>query len=221
MPVLIDVDPGTYCIDPEKVEAAITPRTKAIIAVHIAGHPADLDRLKEIARIHNLFLIEDSAHAHGSEWKGHKIGSIGNTITPPEDLRTIEDASAIIYLIVNSICTRLKKHNMKACCISISTKDNQFNTLSRQCRVSDPTDSMNFIFNRAYALFQRHYSFINPLRSVGVRVDNLVSGDYEQYTLFETEETKICVDIDERIQKLTSRFGKLNVEKTSTSKEWS
>ena len=81
MPVLVDVDPGTYCIDPEKVEAAITPRTKAIIAVHIAGHPSDMDRLKEIARIHNLFLIEDSAHAHGSEWKGHKVGAIGTVGT--------------------------------------------------------------------------------------------------------------------------------------------
>ena len=81
MPVLVDVDPETYCIDPEKVAAAVTSRTKAIVAVHIAGHPADLDRLKEIARIHNLFLIEDSAHAHGSEWKGHKVGSIGTVGT--------------------------------------------------------------------------------------------------------------------------------------------
>lgn len=81
MPVLVDVDPGTYCIDAEKIEAAITPRTRAIIAVHIAGHPSDLDRLKEICRIHNLFLIEDSAHAHGSEWKGHKVGAIGTVGT--------------------------------------------------------------------------------------------------------------------------------------------
>ena len=78
MPVLVDVDPNTYCIDPEKVEALITPRTKAIIAVHIAGHPADMDRLQEIARIHNLSIIEDSSHAHGSEWKGKKIGAIGS-----------------------------------------------------------------------------------------------------------------------------------------------
>lgn len=78
MPVFADVDPTTYCIDPEKVEALITPRTKAIIAVHLAGHPADLDRLQEIARIHNLSIIEDSSHAHGSEWKGRKIGAIGN-----------------------------------------------------------------------------------------------------------------------------------------------
>lgn len=81
MPVMVEIDPDTYCIDAEKVEAAITPRTRAIVAVHVAGHPADLDRLQEIARIHNLFLIEDSAHAHGSEWKGHKVGSIGTVGT--------------------------------------------------------------------------------------------------------------------------------------------
>jgi dTDP-4-amino-4,6-dideoxygalactose transaminase len=81
MPVSVDVDPNTYCINPDLVEAAVTPRTKAIVAVHLAGHPADLDRLKEIAHIHNLFLIEDSAHAHGSEWKGHKVGSIGTVGT--------------------------------------------------------------------------------------------------------------------------------------------
>jgi dTDP-4-amino-4,6-dideoxygalactose transaminase len=81
MPVFVDVDPGTYCIDVEKIEAAITSRTRAIVAVHVAGHPAELDRLQEICRIHNLFLIEDSAHAHGSEWKGRKVGSIGTVGT--------------------------------------------------------------------------------------------------------------------------------------------
>ncbi|MCX6053425.1 MAG: DegT/DnrJ/EryC1/StrS family aminotransferase [Chloroflexi bacterium] len=81
MPVMVDIDPGNYCIDPLKVIAAITPRTKAVVAVHLAGHPADLDRLQEICRIHNLFLIEDSAHAHGSEWKGQKVGSIGTAGT--------------------------------------------------------------------------------------------------------------------------------------------
>lgn len=77
LPVFVDVDPETYCIDPNQVEAAITPRTRAVIAVHVAGHPADLDRLQEICRIHNLFLIEDCAHAHGSEWKGKRVGGFG------------------------------------------------------------------------------------------------------------------------------------------------
>ena len=78
LPVLVDIDIDTHCIDPDQVEAAITPRTKAIVAVHMGGHPADLDRLSQIARIHNLALVEDSAHAHGSEWRDRKVGAIGD-----------------------------------------------------------------------------------------------------------------------------------------------
>ena len=77
LPVLVDVDPETYCIDPELVEGAITPRTKAIIAVHMGGHPADLDRLGKIAKRKRLALIEDSSHAHASEWRGQRIGTFG------------------------------------------------------------------------------------------------------------------------------------------------
>jgi dTDP-4-amino-4,6-dideoxygalactose transaminase len=81
LPVLVDVDPGTHCLDPELTEAAITPRTKAIIAVHMGGHPADLDHLSQLAQKHGLHLIEDSAHAHGSEWRGKKIGTFGKAGT--------------------------------------------------------------------------------------------------------------------------------------------
>jgi dTDP-4-amino-4,6-dideoxygalactose transaminase len=81
MPVFVDIDPETFNINPELVEKAINPRTKAIVAVHLGGNPTDLDRLQEICRIHNLFLIEDSAHAHGSEWRGRKVGAIGTVGT--------------------------------------------------------------------------------------------------------------------------------------------
>jgi dTDP-4-amino-4,6-dideoxygalactose transaminase len=77
LPVLVDVDPETYCIDPDLVEDAITSRTRAIIAVHMGGHPADLDRLKRIASRKRLALIEDSAHAHASEWRGQRVGTFG------------------------------------------------------------------------------------------------------------------------------------------------
>lgn len=146
-----------------------------------------------------------------------KIGSIGNTITPPEDLRSTEDASAIIYLIVNSICARLSKHQMKAYCISINMKDNQFNTLTRQCSISYPTDNINYIFNQAFGLFLRHYTWEHPLRSVGVRVDHLVTREYEQLSLFQPDECEICVNIDERVKVLTSRLGQLNVEQSAKS----
>jgi 3-amino-5-hydroxybenzoate synthase len=77
MPVMVDVERDTQNIDPDLVEAAITPRTKAIVAVHVGGQPADLDRLKTVADRHGLPLLEDCAHAHGSEWNGRKVGSFG------------------------------------------------------------------------------------------------------------------------------------------------
>ena len=81
LPIMVDVDPETHCLDPALTEAAITSRTKAIIAVHMGGHPADLDALQDIARKRGIHLIEDSAHAHGSEWRGKKIGTFGTAAT--------------------------------------------------------------------------------------------------------------------------------------------
>jgi len=81
LPVLVDVSPESYCIDPDLVEAAITPRTKAVIAVHMGGHPADLDRLTEICKRHRIALVEDSSHAHATEWRGQRIGTFGVAAT--------------------------------------------------------------------------------------------------------------------------------------------
>ncbi len=77
IPVFVDIDPKTYCMDPAKLEAAITPRTKAIIPVHIQGLPADMDPILEIAKKHKLFVIEDACQAHGAEYKGRKVGTMG------------------------------------------------------------------------------------------------------------------------------------------------
>ncbi|HEX2999439.1 MAG TPA: DegT/DnrJ/EryC1/StrS family aminotransferase [Armatimonadota bacterium] len=77
-PIFADIDPETYNLDPRAAEAAITPRTKAIIPVHIGGCPADMDAFTELARKHNLILIEDCAQAHAAAWNGHKVGSIGD-----------------------------------------------------------------------------------------------------------------------------------------------
>ena len=81
LPVMVDVSPETHCIDPNLVEAALTPRTKAIIAVHMGGHPADLDRLGQIAVKHKLALVEDSSHAHSTEWRNRRIGTFGSAGT--------------------------------------------------------------------------------------------------------------------------------------------
>src|ERR1700732_2913849 len=77
LPVLVDVRPDTHCLDPELTEAAITPHTNAVIAVHMGGHPADLDVLKDLASRKGIALIEDCAHAHASEWRGKRVGTFG------------------------------------------------------------------------------------------------------------------------------------------------
>jgi len=78
LPVIVDVLPETWCIDPDAVEAAITPRTKAIIPVHLGHQMADMDRIMAIAKAHGLAVIEDCAHAHGQQWRGQGAGCIGD-----------------------------------------------------------------------------------------------------------------------------------------------
>jgi dTDP-4-amino-4,6-dideoxygalactose transaminase len=78
VPVFADIDPHTFNLDPRAVEAAITPRTKAIIPVHFAGQPADMDALMSIAEKRRLVVIEDAAHAHGAQYRGRPAGSLGH-----------------------------------------------------------------------------------------------------------------------------------------------
>jgi L-glutamine:2-deoxy-scyllo-inosose/3-amino-2,3-dideoxy-scyllo-inosose aminotransferase len=77
VPILADIEPGTYCIDPAEVERLITPRTRAIIVVHLYGSLADMDRIGEIGARHGIPVIEDCAHAHGSRWRDRGTGSWG------------------------------------------------------------------------------------------------------------------------------------------------
>jgi dTDP-4-amino-4,6-dideoxygalactose transaminase len=77
-PVFVDIEADTLNIDAAQIEAAITPRTRAIIPAYIAGRPADLDAILEVARRHNLYVIEDAAQAHGAAWRGRSVGAIGD-----------------------------------------------------------------------------------------------------------------------------------------------
>jgi dTDP-4-amino-4,6-dideoxygalactose transaminase len=78
VPVFADIDPVTFNISPGEIERKITPRTRAIIPVHIHGLPSDMDEIRSIARRHNLVVIEDAAQAHGATYKGNKVGTIGD-----------------------------------------------------------------------------------------------------------------------------------------------
>jgi dTDP-4-amino-4,6-dideoxygalactose transaminase len=98
-PVFVDIDPQTYTIDPEQVKDAITPRTKAILPVHLYGQPAHMESLLDIAQRHNLRLIEDAAQAHGAEYKDQHCGAIGHlgcfSFYPGKNLGAYGDAGAV------------------------------------------------------------------------------------------------------------------------------
>ena len=98
--VFVDINPATYNIDVTKIEEKVTPRTKAIIPVHLYGQPADMDPILAIAKKYNLKVIEDAAQAHGAEYKGRRIGSIGDvacfSFYPGKNLGAYGDGGAIV-----------------------------------------------------------------------------------------------------------------------------
>ena len=81
VPVFVDVDPATWCLDPDRIESAITPRTRGIIAVDLYGHPCDMDRINQIATKFGLWVIEDAAEAHFARYKGRLIGGLADVTT--------------------------------------------------------------------------------------------------------------------------------------------
>jgi dTDP-4-amino-4,6-dideoxygalactose transaminase len=99
-PVLVDIDPQRYTMDPERFEAAITPRTKAVIPVHLYGCPADLAPILEIARRKNIFVIEDCAQAHGATYQGKRVGAWGNiaafSFYPTKNLGAYGDGGGLV-----------------------------------------------------------------------------------------------------------------------------
>jgi dTDP-4-amino-4,6-dideoxygalactose transaminase len=98
-PVFVDIDPATANLDPKLVERAITPRTRAILPVHVYGRPADMDPIREIAARHNLRILEDAAQAHGARYRGRRAGGLGHAATfsfyPTKNLGAYGEAGAL------------------------------------------------------------------------------------------------------------------------------
>jgi perosamine synthetase len=80
-PVFVDLDPATWCLDPQALEAAVTPRTRGVVAVHLYGHPADMDAIAAVAARHGLWVVEDAAEAHGARYRGRPVGSLASVAT--------------------------------------------------------------------------------------------------------------------------------------------
>jgi len=99
-PVFVDVREDTMLMDPEAVEAAITPRTRALLPVHLYGQPCEMDRLLDLARLHGLKVVEDAAQAHGARWQGRRVGSLGDvacfSFYPGKNLGAYGDGGAVV-----------------------------------------------------------------------------------------------------------------------------
>ena len=110
-PVFVDIDPETYCLDVALASEAITDKTRAIVAVHLYGHPADLGGLRRLADEHGVYLIEDCAQAHGAKFGDHPIGTVGEAATysffPSKSLGAYGDGGAVACSSP-SLCTRVR-----------------------------------------------------------------------------------------------------------------
>jgi len=99
-PVFVDVEPKTYTVDPEEIREAVTKRTKAIMPVHLYGHPANMDEILEIAEENDIYVIEDACQAHGAEYKGRRIGGIGHvacfSFYPSKNMTVCGDGGAVV-----------------------------------------------------------------------------------------------------------------------------
>ena len=115
VPVFVDIDPDTYCIDASKIESHVTDKTRAIIVVHLYGHPADMDPILKIAKKYDLFVIEDCSQAHGAKYNGKNVGSLGDigcfSFYPVKNLGAYGDGG-FIALNDNTLFEKLKMmHN--------------------------------------------------------------------------------------------------------------
>ncbi len=100
VPVLIDIEPARYTLNPDRITEAITSKTRAVVAVHLYGHPANIEDIKKISNENNLLLIEDCAQAHGAKFKGKNVGNFGDISTfsfyPTKNLGTFGDGGIIV-----------------------------------------------------------------------------------------------------------------------------
>ncbi|MFA5577647.1 MAG: DegT/DnrJ/EryC1/StrS family aminotransferase [Tissierellaceae bacterium] len=156
IPVFVDVEEDTYNIDPAKIEERITDKTKAIMPVHIFGQPAKMDEINEIAKKHNLYVIEDAAQAVGSEYKSQKIGTLSDIATfsffPTKNLGCAGDGGMIVTNNdkLATVCRALRSHG------SGQNGQEAFNILNNIDEESSKEESTdNTIYNS-----QKYYNYL-------------------------------------------------------------
>lgn len=168
-PVFVDVDPKTWCINPELLEACITRRTKGIIAVHLYGHPADMDAINHLAAVHGLWVVEDAAEAHLARYKGITVGGLSQVATFSFYGNKIFTSGEGGALTVNDRQLELRLRTLRG------------QGMDPQRRYYFPVTGYNFrLTNLACSLLcaqlERHDEIIARRRDIFANYDRLLSG---------------------------------------------
>lgn len=168
-PVFVDVDPKTWCINPELLEACITRRTKGIIAVHLYGHPADMDAINHLAAVHGLWVVEDAAEAHLARYKGITVGGLSQVATFSFYGNKIFTSGEGGALTVNDRQLELRLRTLRG------------QGMDPQRRYYFPVTGYNFrLTNLACSLLcaqlERHNEIIARRREIFANYDRLLSG---------------------------------------------
>ena len=136
-----------------------------------------------------------------------KAKSIGNSTTLPMDVSNLDKLYEVLFNLTESVAYRLRKEKMIACTVSVQIRTNKFEDSSHQCKLLNPTANTVEIYEKAKELLKEHYKKGTYVRLVGVRVDNLISNDEKQISLFEAEKDKKHEKIDETLDKLKDKYG--------------
>lgn len=207
-PVFVDVKLNDFNIDPKKIEAAITEKTKAIMPVHIFGTPADMDEINEIAKKHNLYVIEDACQAIGAEYKGIKVGGIGDiacfSFFPTKNLGTYGDGGLITTNSdeLATICRAIKAHG------SGENGEKAFNLLNDiHEEVQEDKNADDTVYNpkKYYNYLIGHNSRLDELHAgiLNIKLDYLdewnnkriINAEYFDNNLKDSEFTLMDLDI--------------------------
>lgn len=205
-PVFVDIEPDTFCIDPSKIEAAITKKTKAIMAVHVFGNPCDVDAIDAIAKKHKLKVIYDGAHAFGVKYEGRSIFSYGDIATcsfhSTKLFHTIEGGAVIARASSVSERVELMKrfgHNGDDhFMLGINAKATEFNAAMGLCNLKYVDD---IIANRKHIFTHYTKELKGQFRTPTIRKD--IAYNYAYYPL-------VC-DSESQLHKIIERLKEQNV----------
>lgn len=145
------------------------------------------------------------------------IKSIGNSTTTPRDLKNNEDAKIIFTVLAESVARRMRKHNLKGITLTISVRDNELNTFTRQCKMSAPTNVSTELIKYAMSLFNANYNWDKPIRSLGLSVTDFDYDNILQYDLSGSVQKREKLErLETAVDKLKDRYGSYCVQKAST-----